>query len=773
MHDPDPSTGLAAASGLEPGGPPQLRRRTLLAYAISAPVVTVAAGFAPGTAQAALALTPPDSVDYYDVGDSLVQTSLPTMPLVRLTVGTDSRIVLELPRLESGQGIATACAMMVAEEFDVPLSHVDVPLSDARPELLYNQISGGSAAVRCFDAALPVMAAAARARLLAAAAQQWGVSASMLRVEAGVIIAPDGRTTTYGAVTGLAATLPLPTGAAPKPASSYKVIGQPAGRIDARDIVTGKKKFTLDVAVPNAKPTMLRMPSQIRGTVVRVNNQGAVQGMPGVIAVVVIPPGGAIVPRPPGVAVMAETFGQAWAACNALDITWGDGPLKGESDETIMAKLKAAVAPLAVPALGALTVEGDFEWRAATHCPLEVETAIADVRADSCEIWAGMQTPIIALQSVAIDLGLPQDKVKAHVITTGGSFGRRLFWDPVQVAVQVSKATGRPCKLMYHRTDDIRHTRLRPPQFHRVRASVVLGQVTSYEQRVAAVRLDARHGYGEYGTASGGSLPPITQQTVGNMGYEQFFFKTMVASPYNFGVGTKVLTPVALDMNTVSFRSVHIQPARCVEEIIVDEIAARMGKDPLAFRLEYLRLERARAVLQQVAAAGSWGRTMPPGFAQGIAAHQESRSFTACLVEIDARDRNNVKVVKAVIAIDVGKPINPSGIRAQVEGGLADAITLVLQAGLTIRDGLPIEGSYAQYRPTRMKDFPKDLQIIVAPNVGQPVGGMGEVGLSAASGAIANAYARATGIKPRKFPLNAPAVYTPVPPGQLPSPVFA
>jgi isoquinoline 1-oxidoreductase beta subunit len=131
-----------------------------------------------------------------------------------------------------------------------------------------------------------------------------------------------------------------------------------------------------------------------------------------------------------------------------------------------------------------------------------------------------------------------------------------------------------------------------------------------------------------------------------------------------------------------------------------------------------------------------------------------------------------VKVIKAVVAIDVGKPINPSGIRAQVEGGLADAITVVLQAGLTIRDGLPIEGSYAQYRPARMKDFPKDLQIIVAPNVGQPVGGMGEVGFSAASGAIANAYARATGIKPRKFPLNAPAAFTPVPPGQLPSPTF-
>jgi isoquinoline 1-oxidoreductase beta subunit len=177
-------------------------------------------------------------------------------------------------------------------------------------------------------------------------------------------------------------------------------------------------------------------------------------------------------------------------------------------------------------------------------------------------------------------------------------------------------------------------------------------------------------------------------------------------------------------------------------------------------------------VLQAVADAGQWGKSMPAGFAQGIAVHQESRSFTACLVEIDARDPRNARVTRATVAIDVGKPLNPSGIRAQVEGGLADAITLVLNAGLTIQDGLPLESSYTNYRVAKMKDFPKALQIIVMPANGEPIGGMGEVGLSAASGAIANAWARATGLKPRKFPLNAPPVFTPVPPGRLPDPIF-
>ncbi len=754
-----------------------ITRRGLLAYAVSAPVVTVASGFGvnlalPGSAIAALPLTPADSVDYYDIGDSLVQTSLPTMPLVKLSVGTDGRVTLDLPRLESGQGIATAAGMMVAEELDVPLASVDVTAADATPALVYNQISGGSAAVRCFDAALPLMAAALRARLLAAAAQQWGLAATTLWVVDGVILSPDGRSATYGSLSSAASALPLPVNVVPKLPSQYKVIGKAARRLDALDIVTGRKKFTMDQAVPNAKPTFLRMPSQIRGTVLSVNNLTTVRGMPGVLDIVVIPRGGSIVPNPHGVAVMAETFGQAWDAANALDITWGDGPMKGQSNDSIQATLKRSIAPFALPPLGALTVEGEFQFNAASHCPLEVECAIADVRADRAEIWAGLQTPIITQQSIAIDLGLPQDKVKVHVVPSGGSFGRRLFWDPVQVAAQVSRLTGRVCKLMYHRTDDIRQTRMRPPQFHKVRATLLLGQVTAYEQRIAAVRLDARHGYGEIGTATAGALPTIVQQTVGNLGYEEFFFKTMVASPYNFGVGTKVLTPVAIDMPTVSYRSVHIQPARSVEEIIVDEIAKKLGKDPVAFRLEYLRLERARAVLQRVAGAANWGKAMPAGFAQGVAVHQESRSFTACVVEIDARDPKNARVVKATIAIDVGKPINPSGIDAQIQGALAESIALVLNAGLTIQDGLPLESSYSSYRFTKMRDYPKDVQVIVMPGSGEPIGGLGEVGLSASSGAIANAYARATGLKPRKFPLNAQPAYVPVAPGKLAEPVF-
>lgn len=766
--------------------PAGLTRRGLLTYAVSAPVATVGAGFAAnlaavGAAQAGLPLTPPDTVDYYDLGDAVLQTSLPTMPLVRLSIGTDGRVKLELPRMESGQGFDTAAAMMVAEELNVPLSQVDVTLSDARPELVFNMLTGGSTNVRVFDAALPVMAASLRLRLIGAAAQQWGVASAGLSARGGFVVDSAGRSAAYASLTASAALLPVPSGVLPKPVAQNTVVGQRLGRIDARAIVTGQKKFTLDQNVPGAMPTMVRRPPTILGTVVSVNNAAAVRALPGVLAVVVIPAGGLITPTPPGVAVMAETFGQAWTAVNALDVTWGKGTIDTDSNATIHAKLKASVLPFAVPPLGALTVEGEFEMAPLSHAPMETDCAIADVKRNAagtvigCEIWAGLQSPIITQQDMAATLGLPLSAVKVHVVSSGGSFGRRLFWDPVQQAVQVSKLTGRPAKLMYHRADDMRHGRGRPQQYHRARATLLLGQVTAFEHRIASPRLDTRHGFGEALTAVAASAPATVQQSLGNLAVEEALFKTMVSAPYNFGINTRTLQPAPIAMNTGSYRSVHIQPTRMVEEILVDEIAARLKQDAVAFRLANLRQTRAKAVLQTVAAAAGWGKAMPAGFGQGIAVHQETRSYIAVCVEIDARAQiagtGPAVVTRATIAIDVGKPINPSGIEAQVEGALAESISIVLMAGLHVQAGLPLEGSFSQYRYGRNKHYPKDVKVIILPNKGDAIGGLGEVGMAASSGAIANAWARATGQAPRKFPLYFPVDFTPFPPGKLPNPV--
>jgi isoquinoline 1-oxidoreductase beta subunit len=717
-------------------------RRGFLTLLVAAPTLTVATRL---TADALPSLPAP--ADILDLGDVLILAGTPTSNMLVLEVTDDGTVQFQLPRSEVGQGITTAVAMLVAEEMDIPLGDVRVSLSDARPELLFNQLTGGSNTIRSVYGPVRRTAAAARTRLVAAAGQEWQLDPATLSTRDGEVVAPDGRSLDFGALSAIAARMTAPLTAQPKPESQHRVVGTEKARVDARAMVTGQLKYTLDLDVPGAMPTVVRRPPTINGSV-RTVDDSVSRSMPGVLAIAVVPT---------GVAVMAETFGQAMNAKDALKVTWNRGTVDDLSDVDIRGKLKAATLPFVVPPLLTQHVDGEFDFAFVSHAPMETNSAIADVRAGRAEIWAGLKSPIVAQQTIAGALGLPQSAVKVHVTQGGGSFGRRLFFDAALEAAQISKAMRRPVKLMWTRTDDMRHGRARAASHHKIRATFALGEVLTFEHRVASVETDFRHGLGEILTATAAHLP-----VGGNLSFAQTVFLTTVKVPYHFGVVTQLLNEVPLRMHTGSWRSVYSANTRGAEEIMVDEIAKKLGKDPVAFRRQTLKTDRQRAVLDKVASAGNWGRAMPRGFAQGVAFHDEYKSCTACLVEIDARDPKAPRVVKAVIAADVGRPINPLGLKSQLLGGLTDAISTTLRAGLHIDKGLPLEGSYSHFHYARQKDSPPQVEIHIMPANGAP-GGAGELGVPAAVGAIANAYARATGIKPRSFPINFPVDFDPFP----------
>jgi isoquinoline 1-oxidoreductase beta subunit len=735
------------------GEPKGLGRRRFLTYLVAAPTLTIAAKIgldtvAPGTAEAVIP-TLPGPAEILDLGDVLILAGAATSNMLVLEVTTGNKVRLQLPRAEVGQGITTATAMLIAEEMDIPLADVEVTLSDARPELLFNQLTGGSNTIRSVYDPVRAAAAAARSRMVATAGQQWKVSADRLTTRGGAVFAPDGRKATYGSLAGAAARASLPNvSVTPKAESAHTLVGTPTSRQDARAMVTGQLEYTLDLDIPGAMPVMVRRAPSINGTVKKVNNEAAVRAMPGIIDLAVIPT---------GVAVMAETFGQALDGKDALDVTWNAGTVDGEDNTSIKKKLQAAALPFVVPPLLTQHVDGEFDFVMASHAPMESNSAVADVRADSATIWAGLKSPILAQQTIAQELGLPENKVTVHVQQGGGSFGRRLFFDAALEAALISKAMKKPVRLMWSRIDDMRHGRARAASHHKVRATFALGQVLTFEHRVASVETDWGHGLGEILTAFAAKLP-----VAGNLSFAQTVFLTTIKSPYNFGVTTQLLNEVPLKMHTGAWRSVYSANTRGAEEIMVDEIAAKLGKDPVAFRREFIKVDRQRAVLDKVAELGQWGKKMPAGFAQGVAVHGEYKSYTACLVEIDARDPKAPRVTKATIATDVGRPINPRGIESQMLGGLTDAISTTLTAGLHIDKGLPLEGSYSQYHYARQKNIPADVQIFVMPANAEP-GGAGELGVPAAVGAIANAYARATGTKPRSFPINFPIDFEPFP----------
>ncbi|WP_377274456.1 molybdopterin cofactor-binding domain-containing protein [Peterkaempfera sp. SMS 1(5)a] len=742
-------------------------RRRFLGYVLAGTTLTVAAqlgesALAPSEAAAAVPSLPEPS-ELYDLNDLLTDAALPTANLISITIGTDGTASFALPRAEVGQGVTTSSAMLIAEELDIPLDKVRVTLADARPELLFNQLTGGSNTTVSTFTPIRVAAAVARGRLLEAAAAEFGEAVSGLTAHAGVITSAGGSSITYGELAVKAAALTTqPVPVTLKPPSQFEVIGSPQSRIDALDAVTGRKQFAMDLDIPGALPTMVCRPPTINGTVRSVQNLAEVRAMPGITGVATVST---------GVAVRGRTFGQCIDAVRALQVTWGPGTEDGASDATVLKELHNAELPLVVPPLDLLTkaVDARFTFHFASNSALEPNCAIADVRADRAEIWASLKSPIVAQEAIAAELGLPPSAVTVHVTQGGGSFGRRLFHDAAREAAEISKVMGVPVKLMWHRTDDFRQGRVHPMSTSRVRATYALGNVLTYEQRHTSVATDFGHGLGEIITSLAAKLP------VGGLGFSETIFELSQQTPYNLGVTTQLLSEVDKGFNTGSMRNIYSPNVRCAQELVVDRLAAGTGRDPYEFRRGLLKDDRARAVLDKVAQVGSWGRAMPAGTAQGIALHPEYHAFVAVLAEIDCRPQTTgrqipdayagPRVTKVVCAVDVGLAVNPRGLEAQMMGGIMDGIAITLSSGLHLKDGHFLEGSWDEYFYTRQWNTPPELQIIVMPPTTSTPGGAGELAVAGAMAAVACAYTRATGTMPTSFPINhdGPLGFDPLP----------
>jgi isoquinoline 1-oxidoreductase beta subunit len=350
--------------------------------------------------------------------------------------------------------------------------------------------------------------------------------------------------------------------------------------------------------------------------------------------------------------------------------------------------------------------------------------------------------------------------VKAHVTQGGGSFGRHLFCDAAFEAAAISKTIGKPVKLMWHRTDNFRQGRVHPMVISRVRALYLGGNVLTFDQRNTSVATDWSEGFGELLSAMGATAPGT------NLGYSEAIFGLTANVPYDFGVVTQLLNEIYSynTFNTSAVRNVYSPEVTTPRELMVDQLAKAMGQDPYQYRRSFVRDARMKAVLEKVAAVGNWGRAMPAGTAQGIAIHREYKGYAACLVEIDCRPAmvnrkvehafTGPRVTKAVCAVDVGLPINPLGLEAQMMGGIMDGIGQVLTYSLHLKDGYFLEGSWDDAFYTRQWNTPPNVQVVVMPPTSDDPGGAGEFAVAPSMAATACAYARATGTLPTSFPVN-------------------
>lgn len=688
----------------------------------------------------------------------------------------DGTVVIGARGSEIGQGVKTSLPMLIAEELDVAWSTVRVEqlphLADAGPEgprSRYGaQGAGGSTSIPQSWDELRQVGASARRMLVDAAAARWAVDADSLATGSGAVRHPDGRTLAYAALAADAARRTPPTGPLKlKEPEDYRIIGRPTRVADARAIVTGEPLYGLDQTLPGAKiAVVLRAPEL--GAALDTLDDTATRAIPGVRGVHRIEGPGPTEPfsanLAAGVAVVADDTWSALRGRDALKATWKPGPFRSESSAGL-----AAAAARALDAKDATVVarHGDVDAAFAgakrvlrarytqpflAHATLEPQNAVVDIRADRALLVAPTQSPSGASRTIQALTGLPADKVEVRHVRSGGGFGRRLSSDFVAEAVKVALAAGHPIKLVWTREDDFRNDFYRPFGVHELSAALDAdGRVAGWRHRVAAtpkVTRDPR-------------FPADADPWVACHERDEFPAHLVPACSHEFAA---IESGTARGWWRAPLPAFVTYPIQC----FVDEVAQALGKDPLAFRLELLgeprRVEyrghggpgydtgRLAHVLRVAAERIGWGRKVGEGRGLGIAAHFVFGGYVAHAMEVAVDRAGKVTVARCVCAVDVGQPVNPLGIEAQMIGGTIDGIGTTLGQRITLDAGRIVQSNFHDYPLPRMADAP-DVEVVIVPSRERPAGA-GEMGNPTAMPALGNAIFAATGRRVRELPIG-------------------
>jgi isoquinoline 1-oxidoreductase beta subunit len=717
------------------------RRQVLKGFLIAGPTLAVAArlGFADGAG--AFPTKTDELPDIQDFTDIFIASQQPTIYDLKIEIKPDNRVYFELPKMEVGQGIMTTVGVMVADNLDVPFESMDVALSPAQQKWGAAQITGGSHNTRVMWDPIRIVCARMRGQLLAAASQTMGIPVSQLRTEGGHVVANNGQKVTYGQITELASKMVQAPTATPKTAKDFKLIGTPRVKYGMEKIVQGSYPYPLDLhSSKEYLPTVLAMAATHGASAVSIDDTAA-KKIKGFIAVTHIP-GMPDYLIPEAVAVTAETFGIAKKCKDALKIKWSAGPMDQLSDAQIDDMLNGIIDQVTSPGEG---VEGTFRWPYVPHAPMEENSSAGKFENGKYEGWGGAQVPAILQRQIAETLGVKVEDVTYHVNPVGGAFGRHLFHDQDVHAAQISQRLGKPVKLQWLREEGIKHGRTRPVSIHKVKATVANGDVVAFEHRMACPEMDLRHGLGDLATQY------LTEYN--NEGVCQYFFAHTQKLAYKTGPTAITLKQKLLAKPTAAWRVVYSGQVGAINEIIIDELARSLGKDEFDFRMELLESDRHRAVLAKAAQEAQWGRKLPAGVAQGIGMHDEYKSIAAYIMEIDTRGKEP-RMTRCTVAVDNGFCVNPEGTKSSLLGQAHDGFALAFRAGLHVDNGATRESNFHDYRWTRMFDSAPDMSVHILPASNVTPGGLGELGVPAAAGAAANAWARATGKQPRNFPLN-------------------
>jgi isoquinoline 1-oxidoreductase beta subunit len=660
-------------------------------------------------------------------------------------IADDNTITLISARSEMGQGVYTSMPMLIAEELNVDINQIKVSIAPPAAvyvnALLGAQITGGSTSVRDGWEKLRVGGAQVREMLITAAANEWAVDRDLLKAVNGMVLGPKGRKATYGSLAAAAATLQVPEKVALKDPKDFKIVGKRIKRLDTPAKVNGTAEFGIDVKLPGMVYASLEQCPVIGGTVKSFDATKA-KGMPGVIDVVQISD---------GVAVVADSYWHAVKARQALGVQWDEGAGAALDHNTVLASTRAAadsgkVLPIGKPTgnvadamKGAAKVlKAEYITPMQAHAPLEPMNFTAHFENGKILLIGPTQFQQGAHGAVAGALGLKPEDVTLKTTFLGGGFGRRLELDFVIQAAQISKAVGKPVKLLWTREDDMTHDYYRPLGLNQLQAGLdAKGMPVALHHKVTSQSITQR--------AFG--LPKETLDP---------FMAEAAVGPYAIANTQHDLVIHDSGMRVGYWRAVSHNMNAFANESFMDELAASAGKDPYQYRMALLKDKpRFARVLKLAADKAGWGKPLPKGRARGIALMEGYDTYMAQVAEVSVKD-GEVKVHRVTVAADLGRMVNPDTVEAQIQSSIVFGMSAGLMQEITLDKGRVQQTNYNNYPVVRMHESPK-IDIVLVPSKEKP-GGIGEPATALVVPAIANAVAAATGKRVRKLPLTPEAI---------------
>jgi isoquinoline 1-oxidoreductase beta subunit len=677
-------------------------------------------------------------------GKAISGSDIPLNAWIRIS--PNDEVTLISSQSEMGQGIMTTLPAVLAEELGADWKRVKIEFSSVAPAYrnprINWQFTGNSESTTGFFELMRTMGASAREMLLTAAANRWGVKAEECHAENGKIIhKATRRAFKFGDLAEEAANIPPPQNPKPKPQDEWKLLGRPLPRVELGSKVNGTAIFGLDFTVPGMVYAAA-MQSPVHGGTVSSFDKASVMNLAGVIDVV---------PIPNGVAVVANQYWQARQALKSLKVNFISGANSDLSSDSLMRQYRSALegnswktVRTEGDALGEKVIASkhqdvfsqDYESQFMAHATMEPMNCTAHVIDDSCTVWGPLQGPELAKVTLSGMLKLPPEKVSINRTLLGGGFGRRLLVDFVVQAALISKAVAKPVKVVWSREEDIQHDVYRPATLNRITAGLdKSGRPVALAHKVVSPSI-LQFVY----------APAVTEDN------DPSCLEGLMESHYEIPSQRVDFKLLKVGVPTSVLRTTGYGPNIFTVESFIDELAAKAKQDPYDFRHGLLKDQRSLKVLEVLADKSDWKRRLPKDVARGMAYTEAFRTHIAHAVELSVKD-NLVKIHRIVCVIDCGIALDPEITKNSIEGGTVWGLGVTFKSKISFKEGRTVESNFHDYQIAQMDETPP-IEVHIVNSSAKGLGGTGEVGPVTIAPAVTNAIFAATGRRFRSLPLS-------------------